>query len=66
MGYKTIYHAISKPDINSFNEELKQYTDQGYIPLTALAVASTCTADQEYVVINTYAILLSKTWKEDQ
>lgn len=63
MAYKTNYHAISKPDIKSFNEELKQYTDEGYIPYGSIAVASTCTADEEYVVFNTYSILLGKTFE---
>ncbi len=61
MAYNTTYHAISQPDIKKFNEELKQYTDEGYIPYGSLAVTSTCTADEEYIVFNTYAILLGKT-----
>lgn len=63
MAYKTNYHAISKPDIKSFNEELKQYTDDGYIPCGSIAVASTCTADEEYIVFSTYSILLGKTYE---
>lgn len=63
MDYKTTYHAISQPDIISFNKELKQYTDEGYIPYGTMTVAIAHTDSQEDYVISIYAILLGKTTK---
>lgn len=60
MAQKINYHAISQPDMKSFNEELKKYTDKGYVPyggmLSALAYSG-----EAYVAIRSYSILLGKT-----
>jgi hypothetical protein len=63
MDYKTTYHAISQPDIKSFNDELKQYTDEGYIPYGPMAVAISHTESFDEYVVSIYSILLSKTIK---
>lgn len=65
MDYKTTYHAISQPDIKSFNYELKQYTDEGYIPFGHMAVAMAHTDSHEEYIVSIYSILLSKTVKVD-
>ncbi len=58
MGYKLTYHAISKPDVGSFNKELNEYIDQGYCPFGGLSVAS---ANIEDKLFNTYSLLLTKS-----
>lgn len=63
MNYKTTYHAISQPDIKSFNDELKQYTDEEYIPFGHMAVAMAQTDSSAVFFVLTYSILLSKTVK---
>jgi hypothetical protein len=63
MNYKTTYHAISQPDIKSFNDELKQYTDEGYIPFGHMAVAISNTESFDDYTVSIYSILLSKTVK---
>jgi hypothetical protein len=63
MDYKTSYHAISQPDIKSFNDELKQYTDEGYIPFGHMAVAISNTESFDDYTVSIYSILLSKTVK---
>lgn len=54
-----IYHAISERDIESFNKELKEYTDQGYCPFNGISVAI-CHDPEDNVLIERYAIMLSK------
>jgi hypothetical protein len=63
MDYKTTYHAISQPNIESFNKELKQYTDEGYFPYGPTAVAMAHTDSHEENIVSIYSILLSKTVK---
>lgn len=58
MAVRTIYHAISSQDITEFNKELKEHTDEGYMPQGSLSVAITCT--DSLTLFERYSILLYK------
>lgn len=62
MTQKASYHAISKPDINSFNAELKKYVDLGYEPTGGISV-SICRAYDGVTTQTIYSILLMEMIK---
>lgn len=62
--YKTEYKAITKEGLEQFNEELKMYTNNGYIPCCDFNMAIyKHPTEQNSRVCFYYSILLSKTTK---
>ena len=60
MPYKPTFHAISRETIKGFNEELKVYTDEGWLPHGDMIV-NMVYDDMEDEMIEKYFILLTKS-----